>query len=116
MRVATLTNGSASVTARLLERAGLDRVVERTTSIDEIGRWKPSAPVSRDAAAVLGVEPARLALVAAHAWDVLGAGRAGLLTGWVARHEGAFHAAMPPPTVVGRTLPEVVSRRLALPG
>jgi 2-haloacid dehalogenase len=116
VRVATLTNGSAPVTARLLEQAGLSRFVERTISIDEVRRWKPSGPVYRHAAAVLGVEPERLALVAAHAWDVLGAGRAGLLTGWVARREVSFHPAMPPPTVVGRTLPEVVSGLLTLRG
>lgn len=99
--MATLTNGSAPVTARLLEQAGLGRFVERTISIDEVRRWKSSAPVYRHAAAVLGVEPERLALVATHAWDVLGAGRAGLLTGWAARREVSFHPAMPPPTVVG---------------
>jgi 2-haloacid dehalogenase len=116
VRVATLTNGSAQVTARLLQRAGLDPFVERTISIDEVRHWKPSAQVYRHAAAVLGVQPAQLALVAAHAWDVLGAGRAGLVTGWVTRGEGAFHPAMRPPTVVGRTLPEVVGRLLSLPG
>jgi 2-haloacid dehalogenase len=116
VRVATLTNGSAAVTRRLLEQAGLDSFVERTISIDEVRHWKPSAEVYRHAAAVLGVEPERLALVAVHAWDVLGAGRAGLLTGWVSRREVSFHPAMPPPTVAGPSLPEVVSRLLALPG
>jgi 2-haloacid dehalogenase len=50
-----------------------------------------------------------------HAWDVLGARRAGLLTGWVTRQEGLFHPAMGTPTVEGATLTEVVTRLVALP-
>jgi 2-haloacid dehalogenase len=116
VRVATLTNGSATVTHRLLERAALDRFVERTIAIDEVRHWKPHRDVYVYAARVLGVPGERLALVAAHAWDVMGAGRAGLLTGWVTRREARFTGAMPPPTVVGRTLPDVVAGLLKLAG
>jgi 2-haloacid dehalogenase len=53
--------------------------------------------------------------VAAHAWDVLGAGRAGLTTGWVSRKERAFQSAMGEPGVRGETLTEVVDALLDLP-
>jgi 2-haloacid dehalogenase len=116
IRLVTLTNGSAEVTRRLLERAGLDRFVERTISIDEVRHWKPRREVYRHAAKVVNVPARRMALVAAHAWDVLGAGRAGLLTGWVSRRETTFQPAMPPPTVVGASLTEVAAHLLALSG
>lgn len=114
IRVAALSNGAAETTRRLLERAKLATLVERIISIDEVRRWKPHRDVYLHAARVLGVTPTALALVAAHAWDVLGADRAGLTTGWVSREETAFQPAMGEPTVRGRTLTEVVKALLAL--
>lgn len=115
IRLVTLTNGSPEATRRLLERASLDRFIERTISIDEVGHWKPRREVYRHAAKLVGVPARRMALVAAHAWDVLGAGRAGLLTGWVSRGETIFQPAMPPPTVVGRSLTDVAAHLMELP-
>jgi 2-haloacid dehalogenase len=107
IRIVTLTNGAARTTEHLLQRAGLEAFVEQTISIDEIRRWKPRREVYLHAAQVTGVPPARLALVAAHAWDIVGANAAGLITGWVAREETVFHQAMGEPAVAGRTLIEI---------
>ena len=63
-----------------------------------------------------GVEPAALALVAAHAWDCHGAHRAGRVTGWVSRHERRFNPALGRPDVSGGTLDEVAAGLLGLPG
>ncbi len=114
IRVAALSNGAAETTRRLLERAELATLVERIISIDEVRRWKPHREVYLHAARVLGVTPTALALVAAHAWDILGADRAGLTTGWVSREETAFQPAMGEPTVRGRTLTDVVDAVLTL--
>src|SRR5919106_1963561 len=43
--IATLTNGAAASTRKLLERAALDRYVSRVLSIDELKRWKPRREV-----------------------------------------------------------------------
>lgn len=115
VRIVTLTNGGADTTRRLLERAHLDHLVERVISIDEVRRWKPAREVYLHAAAVVSVAPGELALVAAHAWDVNGASRAGLVTGWVSRLEKKFLPVMTPPDVAGDTLNEVSQRLLALP-
>lgn len=114
VRILALTNGRAQVTQHLLHRADLDAFVERVVSIDEVQHWKPRPEVYRHAASVAGVPADRAALVAAHAWDVLGARRAGLLTGWVARVEARFHPAMGSPTVRGDSLTEVAAALLAL--
>jgi len=116
LRAVALTNGGGEQTASLLQRAGLDRSVERTVSVEEVGRWKPAAEPYRHAAESLGVPPDRLALVSVHAWDVHGARRAGLVTGWASRLEGRFSDVFEPADVSGPDLAAVVEGLLALPG
>ncbi|MQA05027.1 MAG: haloacid dehalogenase type II [Streptosporangiales bacterium] len=115
VQVVTLTNGSAETTAGLLRRAGLDGYVERTLSVDDVQRWKPSAAVYLHAASVCDLPPDRVALVAAHAWDTHGARQAGLVTGWVSRLEQRVADVFAPPDVTGDDLPTVVDGLLALP-
>jgi 2-haloacid dehalogenase len=88
LAVAVLTNGAAATTTALLERTGLDALVARVISIDEVQAWKPAPAPYRHAADIPGVEPGRLALVAVHSWDVHGAHRAGLGAGWSSRRPG----------------------------
>ncbi len=115
VRVVALTNGAAATTTAMLRHAGLEQHVERVLSIDDVQAWKPSAAVYRYAADECGVPTDRLALVAAHAFDTHGAGRAGLTTGWVARLEGEWPAIYDRPDVTGDDLVTVVDRLLALP-
>jgi 2-haloacid dehalogenase len=112
--VTTLTNGSAENTRKLLERASLQGHVRHVIGVDEVKHWKPRREVYLHGARVVGVEPRRVALVAAHAWDVLGAREAGLATGWVSRLEKTFHPAMGRPEVSGGDLVAVVDWLLAL--
>jgi 2-haloacid dehalogenase len=112
LRVACLTNGSASFTSSFVERAGLR--VDRIISVGEVYRWKPASVVYLYAAEVLGVSPDLLALVAAHDWDCHGAKRAGLTAGWVSRKAGGFGAPFAPPDVQGEDLTEVAAKLLAL--
>jgi len=114
LRVACLTNGSASVISSFIDRAGLGPAVDRVISVSEVYRWKPAGVVYLYAAEVLGVSPDRMALVAAHDWDCHGAKRAGLTTGWVSRKSGGFGAPFAAPDVVGEDLTEVAAKLLAL--
>jgi 2-haloacid dehalogenase len=115
VRIAALTNGGAETTRKLFESAGLENFVERYISIDEIKHWKPSRQVYLHAARTLNVDPAQLALIAAHDWDIHGANRAGLITGFVARKGQTFSAAMQKPDVSGSSLKEVAQKLLTLP-
>jgi 2-haloacid dehalogenase len=115
IRIMTLTNGAAESTQHLLSRAGVLAFVERTVSIDEIGHWKPSPAVYLHAARAGGVDPSRLGLVAAHAWDTHGAKQAGLVTGWVRRQDKEVLSVFAAPDVRGATLTEVVDQLLTLP-
>jgi len=111
----TLTNGGAKVTEALLERAGIAEHIERIIAVEEVHAWKPSAAPYLHAAHLCGVPPDRLALVAAHSWDIHGARRAGLVTGWVSRLEHSFPPTFAPADVTGDDLVQVVDRLLALP-
>ena len=113
IRLVALTNGSAQNTARLLERSGLDRHIERTLSIDEVRHWKPNREVYLHAARSAGAEPASVMLIAAHAWDVHGARNAGLQAAWVKRQDAVFSKAMQAPQVTGASLAEIADRLVA---
>ncbi len=114
VRVAALTNGSAETTRKMFQNAGLEEAIEKFISIDAVKQWKPAAAVYRHAAKELKVEEDKLALIAAHDWDIDGANKAGLTTGYLARKQPRGSSAMSPPHVTGNSLPEVVRGLLAL--
>ena len=113
VRIAALTNGSAETTRKMFANAGLANAVERFISIEEIKQWKPAAAVYQHAAKTLGLAPDELALIAAHDWDIDGASKAGLTTGYLARKQPRPSPAMAQPHVSGASLPEVVRGLLA---
>jgi 2-haloacid dehalogenase len=105
MRVATLTNGAPAIARGLLERAGLEGLVERNIGVEEVGRWKPAPEPYRHACRAMGVEEAQAMLIAAHPWDVHGAKRAGLPAGWVNRHGQPYPEVFATPDVSAGDLP-----------
>jgi 2-haloacid dehalogenase len=115
VRIVTLTNAHADTVATLVDRAGLSTFVEACLSVDEAGCWKPRPEPYHYAASYCGVEPAEVALVAVHSWDIHGANRAGLTTGYSPRLEGAFIDGFDPPDVLGESLVQVAEGLLALP-
>ena len=66
------------------------------------------------AARELGVEAGQLCLVAAHAWDVAGALRAGCRAAFVARPGMVLDPLAPEPDVVGSDLAEIAERLVEL--
>jgi 2-haloacid dehalogenase len=116
VRAITLSHGSPGVAEAGLARGGVATLVERTLTSESIRAWKPDRAVYLWAAGVCDVAPDRLALVAAHSWDVLGARRAGLTAGFTsARSERVYADVYEPPHVQGASLVEVVDALLALP-
>jgi len=109
VRLVTLSNGSASVAERLLERAGLRDRFEQVLSVDDAGAWKPAEVAYRYALGRCGVEPDRAMLVAVHPWDTDGARRAGLHAAHVDREGSGFPPHLLPPTVRVRSLPDLAA-------
>ncbi|MDT0382707.1 haloacid dehalogenase type II [Streptomyces sp. DSM 42041] len=100
LRLATMTNGSARTTERLLGEAGLGRLFEAHLDVSGPGVWKPAPAAYRYAVERLGVDRAEAVLVAVHPWDVDGALRAGLSAVWLRRIPAPYPAIHSPPTHV----------------
>ncbi len=74
-----LTNGGRDGGEALVRNAGLEDLVERVFGVDEVRAYKPDPRPYRLVLDAVG----EATLVAAHAWDVVGAVRAGLQAVWV---------------------------------
>jgi 2-haloacid dehalogenase len=85
--VGALTNSGEKQTQKLLEAAGLADRISEVVSVEEVELYKPHPAVYRHAAERLGFEPRAITLIAAHAWDVVGAKEAGLDAVWIDRVE-----------------------------
>jgi 2-haloacid dehalogenase len=114
-RLATLTNSTEAVARAQLENAGIVSLFERILSADSVRRLKPAPEPYHMAARELGVEAGQLCLVAAHAWDVAGALRAGCRAAFVARPGMVLDPLAPEPDVAGRDLAEIAERLVELP-
>jgi len=97
LRVVALTNGSEKNTRALLERSGLDRHVDLVVATEVVRAYKPHRAVYDDAVSQLRLAPAEVTLIAAHAWDIIGARAAGLGAIWVTRLERLWPLPCPEP-------------------
>jgi 2-haloacid dehalogenase len=114
LRLATLTNSTQQVAEAQMDNSGLRDYFEQILSADTVGRLKPAPEPYRMAAQSLGVEVERIRLVAAHAWDVAGALRAGCAAAFVARPGMVLDPLVERPDVVGADLREVADRILEI--
>ncbi len=107
LRLATLTNSTQQVAEAQMENSGLHGYFEQLLSADTVRRLKPAPEPYRMAAETLGVDVEEIRLVAAHAWDVAGALRAGCAAAFVARPGMVLDPLVERPDVVGADLREV---------
>ncbi len=108
-RMVTLTNSSPAAVKAQLQNAGLSNFFEESISVEIVHRFKPDVQVYRAAAAHLGARPEELRLIAAHAWDVYGAMKAGWQAAFVARSGISFFPLGPKPDIVGPDLRAVAA-------
>jgi 2-haloacid dehalogenase len=116
LRLAALTNSTEEVATAQLTHAGLIDAFELVLSADTVGRLKPAPAPYRMAAERLGVAVGQLRLIAAHAWDVAGAARAGCATAFVARPGKVLDPLVERPEIIGADLTEVADAILAIDG
>lgn len=112
VRVVLLTNGSRENTENLAHQAGIEDRVDHVISIDDLGVWKPHADVYRGAIERAGGTVGSTILIAAHAWDCLGALQAGLQAVWVRRQDTRYHSLMGQPLACVDSLPEALGEAL----
>jgi 2-haloacid dehalogenase len=106
-KIVALTNGSESLTRGLVEGAGLAAHFSAYLSCDSIRVSKPHPRVYEMAK---GVAEGELWLVAAHAWDVAGARRAGLSAAWISSKERQYPDYFPAPSVIAENLVDAARR------
>ncbi len=83
--VVAFTNGSVDIVRGFLDRTGLADRVEASYQAIDAGVWEPHPRAYRWLAERVGAEPATVAMVAVHPWDVHGGLAAGLAGGWLDR-------------------------------
>ncbi len=113
-RLAALTNSTEEVARTQLNHAGLADYFEQIMSVDAVRRFKPAPEVYRMAAERLDVPIEGLRLVAAHAWDVAGAQRAGCAAAFVARSGKVLDPLAKRPDVVGVDVRTVAGQIVAI--
>lgn len=110
IRLASLTNSTQQVAENQMENSGLGVYFEQILSADTVQRLKPAPEPYRMAAESLGVEIGEIRLVAAHAWDVAGALRAGCAAAFVGRPGKVPDPLVEGPDVIGADLSEVADK------
>jgi 2-haloacid dehalogenase len=113
LRVAVVTNSAGEAADQALAAAGLQDAVDAVVGTDAAGAFKPDLRVYRAAEKRLAAAGDEICLVAAHAWDLLGASHAGWRTVWVGQLEGRLTATIPEPDLAAPT-PERVAEGVAV--
>jgi 2-haloacid dehalogenase len=113
LRLVTLTNSAPPAVQQQLANAGLAPLFERSFSVDAVHRFKPAPEAYRSVADSLGLPTDRLRLVAAHAWDVVGALRAGCAAAFVARPGKVLYPLGPKPDIVATDFTTVAQQIVA---
>jgi 2-haloacid dehalogenase len=115
-RLVTLTNSAPAAVEQQLTNAGIREFFERALSVDAVRKFKPAGEVYALAAQELSVPPSQLRLIAAHAWDVHGAMRAGYAAAFVARSGKALFPLAQRPDIVAADLNQVASEIIRIDG
>ena len=84
-RLVALSNGDRALVEHLATN-NVEARFDRSLSVDSVARFKPHPSVYRMAASELGCEPAEIMMVAAHAFDILGARACGYRGAYVNRY------------------------------
>jgi 2-haloacid dehalogenase len=115
-RLAALTNSTSAVEEAQLESAGLRDLFDAALTADDAKRLKPAKEAYETAAAKLGVSLGQVRLIAAHAWDIAGALRAGCAAAFVARPGQLWNPLIERPDVWAADLAGVADQIIARDG
>jgi len=111
-RLVSLTNSPHRPNvATPLQNSGLGEHFEQQFTVDTLGVFKPSIHLYRRVAAQAGVDVSDCMMVAAHAWDTIGAQGAGMRSALITRPGNAplVVPGVPQPTVVARDIAELAA-------
>jgi len=112
-RLTAMTNGSITLTERLLDKAGVLHCFETLSDVRGPHCWKPAPAAYHYAVEQVGVRPDQALMVAVHPWDIDGARRAGLDGAWLRRGACVYPHAMTPPSFSAQDLKDLVKTLVA---
>lgn len=112
--IAALTNSTQTVAEKQLTNAGLADYFDKVLSADTVQSLKPAKAPYEMAAKSFNVETNEIRLIAAHAWDIAGALRAGCAAAFIARPGMVLDPLVEAPDIIGNNLTEVVTKILSL--
>jgi 2-haloacid dehalogenase len=104
-RTAILSNGSPSMLIAAVRRAGIERLLGETISVDTVKIYKPHPSAYQLAVDRLRVAAERICFLSANGWDVSGAAHFGFRVVWINR------SAARPEQLPGRAEHEIPSLR-----
>ncbi len=112
--LAALTNSTKEVAEKQLKNAKIIQYFDKILSADEVKRLKPAKEVYEMAAQSFGVKTTEIRLIAAHAWDIAGALRAGCAAAFIARPGMVLDPLVPKPDMVGKDLEELADQIISV--
>jgi 2-haloacid dehalogenase len=105
-----LTNSARETAERALGEGGLIDLFDLVAGSDEVEAFKPDPRVYRLGIERTGVAANEVCMVASHWWDLMGAARAGMRTGFVQRDGRALIEAGPAPDVRAAMLDQLAEQ------
>ena len=109
-RMFALTNSSLPAAKEQIKYAGIDTFFQQIYSVDEFKVFKPHPKTYLGAAQNLGVMPEDCIMIAAHAWDLAGAKKAGLVTAFIERNGQSIYPLSPVHDFTGQDLKRIAEQ------
>jgi 2-haloacid dehalogenase len=108
-RLVSLTNTSTGGITAQFKFAGIIDYFEQRISTEEIGAFKPDARVYQHALKAVNVPASDVLMIAAHAWDLAGAKKAGLQTAFIRRPGATLYPNVARPDYVVDSLTQLTA-------
>jgi len=106
----TLTNSSDAGIAAQLKNSNLAQYFDGSLTVQNLGIFKPDLKVYEWAQKEMNVAPENAMLIAAHAWDIAGADKAGWKTAFILRPGKALYPLAEKPDLTGKDLIEIANQ------
>jgi 2-haloacid dehalogenase len=116
----TLTDNTAAVSKRQLERGGIVDLFDHRFSVDDtVKRHKPAPQAYASVTRALGASPSEMCMIACHTWDTIGAQAAGWEAGLIKRINNDVLDTATQPQFVGKDLnvvaEQIIARHASMP-
>ncbi|MCY7295514.1 haloacid dehalogenase type II [Alteromonas sp. a30] len=114
VKMITLTNSSDAGIAAQLKNADLTTYFDGSLTVQQLQTFKPDLRVYHWATEQMQIKPEEAMLIAAHAWDIAGADKAGWQTAFIQRPGKATYPLADKPDLTGNTLIEIANQLKAM--